>query len=1530
MQNFLKQINATTLIPQFNQCEIKFYTKRYNTVLIIALKGVLPNAKVFLELIDYIKQALYRSNFQKFELFLDLKNNKEQLELAKKLIEINYDYKTEISDNRLIVDCELKEYSAMDSNYIMGLCKNLHIENVYANVEIKNIKNPFSEVLQYISYNDSKKSNSAYSKNKYLENFTNVPAIDFELTLLPKNNYELSKLINPKVKVNGEIFSIESRPTKKSILYVFKITNYKESVVVKCFSTDNLNLKVGDAVEVVGVLTYDDFMKQIVINVTNSAEINKTNFVYEKEISMDGLFEKEETNRTELHVHSIFSTQDGLTPIADYFKNAKNFGIDSLAIVDHENVQNFPDVEKAAKEYGVKPLYGVELNVIDKENYKIFYKGKSTNNHVVGIDIETTGFSGVYDEIIEISAYKMINGERLEYSKLVKLDDYSRLTSKISGLTSISKDMLEENGIDIKNALIGLIDFIDDGIIVAHNATFDVDFLQYKIKQYLGIDKNYSFIDTLNFSRTVLNDGKMKKFALDKVCKKLKIELTEHHRAIYDAKACLEIYYKLKEMLENISVDDPNCPNFGDTNLFIKANSKKQKELLLNFLNEENIAFSEENTAKENTNRVSSIFNFKVDMNIYQKVKIFLESNNSIKVKEAFRVIANYESDYSLLNKLIKEEEVLNNSRFSHVTLLIKNQKGLKELYKLISLSNIHRITPRGNVVFWDDILGNKDLKENVLLGSSCANGLFKKVFEKGIDCINNWNNFDYIEIQPLNTYLSVSDSPYAKENIKDCVLKIIDKCKEMKKLVVADTDAHYIYPNFKQYRDVYINTFGVGGVMHPLYGAKNTGTHVLFSTNHLIKVLKSDYNLDLRYIKKMVLENPKKVSDEIRDDIKIVPDKLYTPNDDFLKDKILDVVGYKVPSIKAEFEKLVYNEVKKYLLLNGINKLPKYIQKRLDKEMNSIIGHGFYIIYYIAYLLVKQSNKDGYVVGSRGSVGSSFVANLLGITEVNSLAPHYRCPKCHFQIYKGVKDIFEIKDEHYRKAVESVDDGFDLPNDVCPICGEKLIKDGHDIPFETFLGFNGDKTPDIDLNFSGEYQPIAHNFCKIVFGEEYAFRAGTIATVASKTAESYLKKYYQKNNINVSDAEASRRSQYLTDVKRTTGQHPGGIIVLPSNMSVYDFTPIQYPANKPQDWFTTHLDYNAIHENVLKMDILGHDDPTILKFLMDLVKEKPELYPFDNPKDIPIDDEKIMTFLRNDEQGVINSLGIPELGTNFVKGMLSDIQPKSFYELVKTSGLSHGTDVWNTNAQELVNGNTEFGKIPFKDVIGCRDDIMVQLLYAGLEPKTAFSIMEFVRKGKVAKDKEKWEEYKKIMIDHKVPKWYIWSCEKIKYMFPKAHAVAYVLSAMRIAWFKANRPLDFYQAFFTVRATVFDTKTISTNNLDIINGRIAEIKNNKNATDVEKDSLPYLETAAEMIKYGFSFKEPIINLSDGTKFTKLNEKCLLMPFSVLDGVGKVTAMNVAGNRGDTPYTSVDDLKARGKADKKFIEALQDLNALIF
>ena len=544
-------------------------------------------------------------------------------------------------------------------------------------------------------------------------------------------------------------------------------------------------------------------------------------------------------------------------------------------------------------------------------------------------------------------------------------------------------------------------------------------------------------------------------------------------------------------------------------------------------------------------------------------------------------------------------------------------------------------------------------------------------------------------------------------------------------------------------------------------------------------------------------------------------------------------------------------------------------------------------------------------MVGSRGSVGSSLVATLTGITEVNPLAPHYRCPQCQ---------LSEFFDDG------SVGSGFDLPEKNCPRCNTRMVKDGHDIPFETFLGFYGDKVPDIDLNFSGEYQPQAHNYTKVLFGEDYVYRAGTISTVAEKTAFGYVKGYERDLGLELRQAEIERLASGCTGVKRSTGQHPGGIIVIPDYMDVYDFTPIQYPADDlSAEWRTTHFDFHSIHDNVLKLDILGHDDPTVIRMLQDLSGM--------DPKSIPPDDPEVMKIFGGTEVlGVTpeqidsntGTLGIPEFGTKFVRGMLEQTKPSTFTELLQISGLSHGTDVYLGNAEELI----RLHNIPLADVIGCRDDIMVYLIHKGVEEGIAFKIMEGVRKGKGIPD-----DFQAIMRENNVPEWYIQSCLKIKYMFPKAHAAAYVLMALRVAWFKVHKPLLYYCAYFSVRAQDFDIVAMSQGK-EMIKKRIKEIREKgMEASTKEQNLLTVLELANEMVERGFHFKMVDVDKSEASNFV-IEGDSLIAPFRAIQGLGLNVANKIVEARQEQPFLSKKDLATRGKVSKTLIDYMTENKVL--
>ena len=598
-------------------------------------------------------------------------------------------------------------------------------------------------------------------------------------------------------------------------------------------------------------------------------------------------------------------------------------------------------------------------------------------------------------------------------------------------------------------------------------------------------------------------------------------------------------------------------------------------------------------------------------------------------------------------------------------------------------------------------------------------------------------------------------------------------------------------------------------------------------------------------------------------------------------------------------------------------NKDTKDIEKEIDEKLTGIIGAHFDVIYLISQKLVKKSNDDGYLVGSRGSVGSSLVAYMMGITEVNALPPHYICPKCKHS-------VFEIDGKSLGSDYGS---GYDLPDLNCPKCNEKMNKEGQDMPFATFLGFHADKVPDIDLNFSDLNQAAAHEYTKVLFGEDNVYRAGTIGTVAEKTAYGYVKGYCEDKGIFMRSAEIERLASGCTGIKRTTGQHPGGIVVIPSYMDVFDFTPFQYPAddiNSP--WRTTHFDYHAIDQDVLKLDILGHSGPTKLRLVQDITGDDVTKVPLDDketmgiflsPKPLGVTKDKIM----NDT----GTLGIPEFGTPFTLQMVKETKPKTFAELVKISGLSHGTDVWNGNAKDLIDSGT----VPFSEVIGCRDDIMVYLMYHGLKPIDAFKIMEFVRKGKACKEPETWSKYVKVMTEAEIEDWFIDSCAKIKYMFPKAHAVAYVINAFRLAYYKVHKPEVYYAAQFSVEYDDFDIECMI-RGYEAVKARIIEInEKGYDASNKESSILECLKVALEALARGYKFKPIDLYKSDHTNFVIDEDgKSLIPPFRAIDGLGTVVAKNIVEERQKGEYISIEDLQKRAKLSSTLIEKLRSMGIL--
>ena len=880
------------------------------------------------------------------------------------------------------------------------------------------------------------------------------------------------------------------------------------------------------------------------------------------------------------------------------------------------------------------------------------------------------------------------------------------------------------------------------------------------------------------------------------------------------------------------------------------------------------------------------------------------------------------------INKLIDKDNHYKYLFPNHITLLCKNQVGYKNLYKIISDAlTVHCLN---NGILLKSVLDK--YREGLLVGSACSNG---RVFE----CAMYYSDeeldkaieyCDYIEVQPPLAYKHLfAELPNGIKDIEEIIIKIITRAKALNKIVVATSNCHYLRPELKKYRDILIATPQIGGGLSPLSKYKEAPDAHFRTTNEMLEEFSF---LDPVLAMEIVVDNTNKIADMV-ERIQFFPKEMYVPADDEFKDSL------HVDSIVGSMKEIVWDTCKK---MYGDHP-HKIVTERIERELKCIIGAGYSSVYYMSHLLVTKSNSDGYLVGSRGSVGSSLVATMMNITEINPLVPHYRCKKCKFHAFKMSEEMIEKygitkEEEMLQGELQKVESGYDLNDAICPICGEKLAKDGQDIPFETFLGFNGDKVPDIDLNFSGEYQPQAHEYVRTLMGSEHAFRGGTTATIAENTAYGYVKAYCEKKNINLSSCEIDRMKTYLVGIRRSSGQHPGGIIVVPRRNDIYDVTPIQYPANNTENpWRTTHYDYHSFEDNLLKLDILGHDDPTIIKYLMDYVHTHQEEFPFDNAKDIPIDDKQVFQMFcstsvvgLNEEEvnSKVASFAVPEFGTGFVRGMLIDTLPSTFAQLVKISGLSHGTDVWLGNAQDLVLGKTKFGKIGFDDIICCRDDIMIGLAQIpGFEPKKAFEIMEFVRKGKVAKSPDKWAPYKSYMEEHNVPEWYMWTCEKIKYLFPKAHATAYVMMALRIAWFKLHSPKLFYSAWFSKRAKIYSINEYI-KGPDAIRNKINEINNKSRSekTAKDEDMVTALEVALEMTLRGYKFLPVDIFKSDATIFL-VEDEGIRCPFASMDGLGPNAAVDIAEKRAEKPFTSKKDVLKRTKLNQTLFEEFNRMHA---
>ena len=1210
------------------------------------------------------------------------------------------------------------------------------------------------------------------------------------------------------VTVEAFVFACEFKEIagKDFKIITLKISDKTDSLNAKFFTRDkdefdmlSQRIKKGQWYRIRGSIKNDLYIHDMVLNVRDMQEIPSKDIAREDDA---------EVKRVELHAHTHMSQMDGVVNVVDLAKRAAKWGHKAIAITDHNSCQAYTDAYDKVK--GIKIIYGIELNMID-DNIDIVLRENDSRLELetfVVFDFETTGFNATSgDSIIEVGAVKICNGEIIDtFQELI--NPGREISPTITKITNITNDMLSDKA-DEETVIKRFKDWYGDLPMVAHNAKFDVSFLESAYNKYnLGTFTN-PVIDTLELSKAL--DTNVSRHSLSAIVKRYEIPFDEegHHRADYDAKATALVFAKMIKKL-----------------------------------------------ISRNIERISDI------------------------------------------KKLISKEDIHKYGRPYHVTLLAKNQTGLKNIFKLVSLSNTKYLykTPR---ILRSEIINNR---EGILVGSSCVNGeIFTLARSKSDDEMNNLMSFyDYIEIQPLSLYKYLVDlNDFTNESdLQNHIEKIIRIATDNKKIIVATGDVHQLDKEDNIYREIIVNQKVPGGGRHPLNrsGITEIPNQYFMTTNEMLDEF-SFLDKDLAY--EMVVTNTNKIADMIEDVVVIK----HSPKP----------LSPKMENSDKIVRELTFGRAHE---LYGDN-LPPIVEERIEAELNGIIGGGFDVIYLIAQKLVKKSNDEGYLVGSRGSVGSSFVAHMMGITEVNALPAHYVCPNCK-------KSFFNTEDGKSLGSLYA--SGYDLPDKKCD-CGTMMHKEGHDMPFATFLGFDADKVPDIDLNFSGEYQSIAHDYTKELFGENYVFRAGTIGTVAEKTAYGFVKGYFEdKGKKMPRSVEIERLLLGCTGVKRTTGQHPGGIIVIPNYMDVLDFTPYQYPADDVNSkWYTTHFDYHPMEDDLLKLDILGHDDPTVLKMLQDL-----------SGKDIlsvPLDDKEVLSiFSSTDALGVtkeqilseVGTYGVPEFGTKFVMDMLVETKPKTFAELVKISGLSHGTDVWRGNAQDLIKNNI----VPFSEVIGCRDDIMVYLSYNGLDAKDAFKIMEFVRKGKPSKQKEDWNNvWVPKMREKNIEDWYIDSCTKIKYMFPKAHAVAYVMMACRVAWFKVHMPIYYYAAYLSVRRNDFDIDAMI-KGYDAIKARIIEIQNKGyEKTNKEEAILEALYTALEFTARGFKFGNIDLYKSDAVNFV-IEGDTLIPPFRAIDGLGGVVANKIVEEREKGNFISIEDFQKRGKVSQTIIDKMRVMGIL--
>ncbi|UVD81807.1 PolC-type DNA polymerase III [Mycoplasma iguanae] len=1415
--SFLKFCKYIDFIPPTNweQNQILDVKKDINgNFFVIVAFYVMPEIKDFEKFLEsaqisdknFIIEWRFQNQFCEYDLLLQYFNylmKKDQiidLEFTRKMVEIqlnednvycfffhNKNLWEEISDKLEAIFLSFKNFGLdkIKVDFKFNFAKYQKIENKQKEKERKIEKQ--QEIFEFHQKNNNKNliSDFGYSNKK---------------VFVPLSINKCFKSFEKMVSIEGEIFKKDIIQTKSGMwIFIFSISDFSNAITVKLFCKKEerkaqINeFKTGDSILVNGELNYDEYLKEKTVVANSISKIESIQKARE-----DNATHK----RLELSVRTKMSAMDGITTPEDYLKVAEQMGHKALAIVDTNSVQSFPEFFHLSKKSSVKPIYGASFSILEKENNVIlnYQNFKLEDQKYVIFDLETTGLSARFNEIIEFGAAVIIGGKVVHQHQFF-IKPQQPIPADITDITHITNEMVA-NAIDQATGIKKIVEILKDSVIIAHNAKFDLSFIEEKMAEFNLEKTKFITIDTLNLARILLPS--MKKFTLKDVAKHYSINYDSEvaHRADYDANILAHVWLAILRDL-----------------------------------------------------KIKNIFD--------------AEQLKNLQEKNFYKKQYPYE-----------------------ITVLAKNQAGLKELFKLISLASTENLQDEPRL-FFEDL----PKSENLLYGSSTLNSrlidhLFYGTKEK---LYHEISQYDYIEIPPLQDFLHMFNRGLNKTEIEKALKDLILEAKKQQKLVVAVSDARYINAEEKFLHEIYISSKGLGGVNHYLY--KYNETNPVYPTQNYLTTdeMKAQFSflIDPDLIDEIVVDNPNKIADAIDDNIIVIKEGLFPP--------VFD-------NSKENLEKLVWDNAKK---MYG-DPLPEIVHARLERELEPILKYGFDVVYWLSYKLVAKSLSDGYIVGSRGSVGSSLVATVAGITEVNPLVPHYICKQCYFS-------EFFINSEY--------SSGFDLPDKNCPKCDIIMDKDGQTIPFEAFLGLEADKVPDIDLNFSGDYQAKVHDEIRNLFGENHTFRSGTISTNAEKTAFGYVKKYEEMTGKEFSNSFLNFLSTKLSKVKRTSGQHPGGIIVVPKEYDIEDFTPVNFPANDASSsWKTTHFDYKAIHDNLLKLDILGHVNPTAIKMLEDLTGVKVD--------QIPKSDEKIISLFSSlDALGIkpedvsgetTAAQGIPEFGTSFVRQMLKSAKVTSFADLVSISGLSHGENVWKNNAEDLITKENK----QFKDIVSCRDDIMEYLVRKGFDKRFSFDIMEQVRKGKsISKEQE-------TMLQEKaVPQWYIDSMKKIKYMFPKAHAVAYVIMAWRIGFYKIYYPLAYYATYFSTRSDVFDIETLIAGK-QAISEKLKDFTSRKFKKDSllklstkEENLIPVFAIAEEMYARGFKIENIQIGKSKVKEWIiNYENNSLIPPYITLDGLGETQAQSIVDALKEGDFLSIEDFVRRTTINQTLISKMRELN----